>query len=389
MASFRTAPDAGTPRAVSFTFGGDVGGQNVCRDAREGYPIFDAVAAAQPDFFVALGDMIYADDVCLAEGRYGNAQVPGDFPRASRREDWWAHWRYNRADPALQALLARTPVYTVWDDHETANDFGPAEPAPPHAAGISILPLGLRALLDWNPIAEDPRAPLRLFRSVRWGRHLELFLLDLRQYRDANAAPDAGAKTLLGAAQREWLERSLAASDATWKLIASSVPLAIPTGSAARDGWADGGGEGGFEDELLALLRTLHRAEVRDLVWITTDVHFATAFRHRPLPEHPDWVMHELVTGPLHAGVFASRVLDETLRPERLFFHGPQSPSALRSYAQARRFFNFGRVAVDEAGELLLEVRDVAGRTLFARRLAPGAAATATLPASRASRGSS
>ena len=33
----------------------------------------------QLDFFIGLGDMIYADGTCEATGRYGNAQVAGDF----------------------------------------------------------------------------------------------------------------------------------------------------------------------------------------------------------------------------------------------------------------------------------------------------------------------
>src|SRR5512145_1394107 len=63
--AFRTAPDPALPRPVHFAWGGDVGGQNVCRDRRLGYPIFARIAALRLDFFIGLGDMIYADDVCL------------------------------------------------------------------------------------------------------------------------------------------------------------------------------------------------------------------------------------------------------------------------------------------------------------------------------------
>src|SRR5215207_6657570 len=49
-------------------------------------------------------------------------------------------------------------------------------------------------------------------------------------------------KTMLGREQLTWLKESLAASDATWKVIVSSVPMSIPTGfpvSGGRDGWAN------------------------------------------------------------------------------------------------------------------------------------------------------
>ena len=67
-------------------------------------------------------------------------------------------------------------------------------------------------------------APL-LYRSLRWGRHLELFVLDTRSYRDPNSALDSQQqpKTMLGSEQLAWLKDGLASSSATWKVIVSSV----------------------------------------------------------------------------------------------------------------------------------------------------------------------
>jgi len=58
---FRTAPREHAAAPLRFVLGGDVGGQNVCRDVAVGYPIFDQLAQRSYDFFVALGDMVYAD----------------------------------------------------------------------------------------------------------------------------------------------------------------------------------------------------------------------------------------------------------------------------------------------------------------------------------------
>jgi len=71
---FRTPPASKEPEAVAFGWGGDLAGQNVCRDAVEGFPIFKAINATPMDFFIGLGDMIYADGVCNPTGLYGNAQ---------------------------------------------------------------------------------------------------------------------------------------------------------------------------------------------------------------------------------------------------------------------------------------------------------------------------
>ena len=66
---FRTAPAPATKASVGFAWSGDLSGQNVCRDAEDGFPIFEAVNGESIDFFIALGDMIYADNRCVAAGR--------------------------------------------------------------------------------------------------------------------------------------------------------------------------------------------------------------------------------------------------------------------------------------------------------------------------------
>jgi alkaline phosphatase D len=375
---FRTPPDSQAARAVVLAWGGDLGGQNVCRDAAQGFPIFEPLVARKPDLFVGLGDMIYGDDLCEAQGLYGNAQVPGGFGKASDVSGYWEHWRYARADSRLRRLLAATVYVPLWDDHEVVNDFGPQEDVrdtPPYTAGEHLLPSGLHAFLDWNPVTRPEAGPPRLYGSHRWGRHLELFVLDARGHRDANRAPDSAdrPKTLLGAEQRRWLQRALAASNATWKVVASSVPLSIPTGGVVRDGWANEGTDAGFERELVGILRSLAESGVRGLVWITTDVHFATGFRYVPFEDAPGFELREYVTGPLHAGLFPSTALDPTLRPERLFFFGPDSPGAPKTFEEARRWFNFGVLDVDAAGRLSVEVVNTAGEPVYREALEPAA----------------
>lgn len=371
---FRTAPPPTSPAPVRFAFGGDLGGQNVCRDALRGYPIFAAITAARPEFFIALGDLIYADNECREIGRLGNRQVRGP-PPARTRPGFWAHWRYNRSDPGQRELLANVSYYPVWDDHEVRNDFGPREPHLGSAPGSPhpVMDAGLAAFLDFNPIRAEGSAPAHLHRSFRWGRNLELFLLDTRQHRDANASLDLESrpKTLLGDEQRDWLERSLAASDATWKVVVSSVPVSIPTGSEARDGWANAGGPQGFERELRSILERLHRDRVRGVLLLTTDVHFATAFRYRPFLDDPEFELHELATGPLHAGLVPQQAYDPTFGPTRLFFHGPSEAEAPQSIDAALPWFNFGLIEISAKGELTAKVVDALGATRASLQLAP------------------
>jgi alkaline phosphatase D len=353
------APAASAPRPLRFAFGGDVGGQNVCRDAEDGFPTLAAMTARDHDFRVLLGDMIYADDRCLAEGALGNAQVPLESPPLPSLGAYRAHWRYAEDDAAYRAL--RWGAYAVWDDHETVNDAGPHHDLARGRRGahVPLLPIGRRGLLEHTALAIQPDdAGTPLHRRFRWGRHAELVLLDTRSYRDDGAARDDGPepKSMLGVRQRRWLEDVLRSSDATWLVIVSSVPLAVPTGSdARRDSWADGSSGRGYVRELRGILDVARRAG-RRLVFVTTDVHFSAAFRHQPFAEEPGFVVHELITGPLSAGLFPIERFDADLGTERLFFHVPDG--AVRSLDEARPFFTWGEVAIDAGGALTLSVRN-------------------------------
>ncbi len=377
--TFETAPKANDAEDIRLAFGGDVAGQNVCRDASEGFPIMDTIRRAKPDVFVGLGDMIYADNACDPVGRYGNQQVPGGFGPATDLPGFWAHWRYNRADAASQRLLGSTGYVGVWDDHEVVNDFGPlsdTRSTPPYTPGVHLLPIGLDAFLDYTPIAVAANTPKRLYRSLRWGKHVELFVLDTRQYRDANIASDSPdrPKTMLGREQLTWLKESLAASDATWKVIVSSVPMSIPTGfppTNGRDGWANFDQTTGFEQELLDILGFMERSGIRNTIWITTDVHFAEAFRYRPFASSPNFVVYELATGPLNAGIFPIRDFDSTLNPEVLTFYGPPTAESVTTWTEAKRWLNFGTLDFARDGTLTAGIVNTAGETKFSITLPP------------------
>jgi alkaline phosphatase D len=377
--TFGTAPDRHTAAPLRLDFGGDLNGQNVCRDAAEGMPIMRTVRDRHPDVFVGLGDIIYADNACTATGLYGNVQLPGNFGPAVDLSSYRAHWRYARADAGFQRLLEGTDYVGVWDDHEVVNDFGPltdTRSTPPYTPGVHLMPIGLEAFLEYTPVAIAQDTPLRLYRSFRWGKNLELIVLDARQYRDPNFETDTDAhpKTMLGREQVTWLKERLESSDATWKVIVSSVPMSIPTGFPAtngRDGWANFDQATGYERELLEVLGFMRGHGVHNSVWITTDVHFAEAFRYVPFEGDRGFVVHELVTGPMNAGIFPTTDFDTTLHPERLAFFGPPSPGDVTSWSQAKHWFNFGELELARDGRLTMRIVNTAGEVQFERTLTP------------------
>lgn len=360
---FRSAPAPNDAAAVRFAWSGDVGGQNVCRDVDKGYFIFDRMRERAPEFFVGLGDMIYADDACTAVGFYHNKQVPGPGVSEATAPSFWEHWRYNREDAAWQRFLLTTSYYPVWDDHEISNDAGPqydilrSDPVPHRMAPAR------EAFVDYQPMASTEK----LYRSVRWGRNLEIWLLDTRSYREANTAVDRGArlKSMLGAEQRRWLLDGLARSDATWKVVVNSVPISVPT---KGDDFADEKGRRGFHREMEAILAAVRDAHVKNLVFLTTDVHFATGFRYRPFPQLE---FLEFISGPLNAGMFAKQDLDPSFHPERLFFYGGPQPQEVTDFAQAWPFFNFGEADIDAAGTLTVRIVNGEGKVVYEGRFPP------------------
>lgn len=184
-------------------------------------------------------------------------------------EDYRALYRQYRRDPDLRAVHARFPFVTIWDDHEFANDgwqdhatdfddrMGDERSTERREAAT-------RAWYEHHPIRRpyEPGAgfpgDLSVQRALRWGRHVELVLLDERYHRDDHLVPEgpidapighfmpnsafgsrtfvikaafdereaAAPPTMLGEAQRAWAIETLNASTATWKLLASPLVMA-------------------------------------------------------------------------------------------------------------------------------------------------------------------
>ncbi|TKB91373.1 MAG: hypothetical protein E8D40_10595 [Nitrospira sp.] len=293
-----------------------------------------------PDEKLFLGDTIYSDDICPSPPN----ELGADF-KATTLQTYRARHRYQRGAEALRQFLETTPVYVVWDDHEVRNNFaGPFE---------EQMPAGRQALREYWPIASPVDDPHRLYRRVRYGADLELFILDTRQYRSRNADPDGPAKTMLGAAQLAWLLDGLRTSTATWKVIVTSVPLSIPKGGDAtvpgNDGWAGGPDGTGFERERRVIVATILSDKLKNVVFLAGDVHLAQVTAYDP---DRDGVIdfHEYVTGPLSARHGKLTATDDGLHPTQLYYESG--------------FDNFGLVRVTK-DKFAVAVVDEVGNTRF------------------------
>jgi len=342
LGEFVTAPAPDDPAPVRVVWSGDLGARGHCRTP-EGWRVFDAIAERRPDLFLFVGDTLYADHRC------GGDAIPGADFVARTLEEFRAKHRYNRGDPALQRLLRTTSVSAVWDDHEVRNNFA--------AATEPVAPVGLQAFLDYWPVASPADDPTRLYRRLRWGRLLDVFILDTRQYRSPNGMRDGAGKTMLGAAQRRWLVDEVTRSPARWKVIVSSVSLSIPKGWPFGDSWAVQrvlGYETGFATERDVILRELRARGVDELVVLVADLHFGATMTHRPLP---GLTVHELSAGPLAASMPPPEPPAEGLQTHVHFTRGGTS--------------TFGELHVGEK-QVTTRLFDGTGRLLAERALAAG-----------------
>ncbi|MGX7827412.1 alkaline phosphatase D family protein [Actinokineospora sp. 24-640] len=380
--SFRTAPVG--PADVRFTWSGDVAGQGWgINPDTGGMTAYRAMLARRPDFFINSGDTVYADNplqetVTLPDGRvWRNLVTPAKSKVAETLDEYRGQFAYNLLDDNVRAFAARVPSVVQWDDHEVVNNWYPGEiltlPQYTEKRVDVLAARAFQAFHEWQPIDARRAVDGRVYRSFTYGRHLEVFVLDMRSYKDANTAPRDGRGVVLGERQARWLVDGLSRSRATWKVIAADLPigLTVPDG-ADIEGVANGlpGAPGGREHELAGVLRTLARRRVRNVVWLTADVHYTAAHHYSPdraavADFDPFW---EFVSGPLHAGAFGPNTLDPTFGPEAVYVHAP--PRANLSPLEG--FQHFGEVDINgRTGSLTVHLRDGQGAALWSKTLNP------------------
>ena len=379
---FRTAP-AGRD-SVRFTWSGDVAGQGwgINPDIG-GMTAYRSMLDRQPNFFLHSGDTVYSDgplvpSVTLPDGRvWRNVVTPAKSKVAETLDEYRGQFAYNLLDENVKAFAARVPSIVQWDDHEVLNNWYPGEildlPAYTEKRVDVLAARAFQAFHEWQPIDQRRAVDGRVYRSFSYGRHVDVFVLDMRTYKDANTAPRDGDGVILGARQARWLVDALSRSKATWKIVANDLPigLTVPDGDGI-EGVANGlpGAPGGREHELASVLRTLARRRVRNVVWLTADVHYTAAHHYSPDRAavgdfDPFW---EFVSGPLHAGAFGPNVLDPTFGPVAEFTHVP--PRANTSPMEG--FQHFGEVNVDGGtGALTVDLRDGQGASLWSKTLVP------------------
>ncbi|MFF4665682.1 alkaline phosphatase D family protein [Streptomyces sp. NPDC001279] len=387
--TFRTAP-ARRRDGVRFLWSGDIAGQGwgINPDIG-GYTVYEEMRRLDPDFFLCSGDNIYADgviepSVTLPDGRvWRNVTTEEKSKVAETLAEYRGNFRYNLLDANLRRFNAQVPSIVQWDDHEVRNNWYPGQILDDSRyteKNIDVLAArSTRAFREYFPVSTLRAASGegRMHRVVRHGPLLDMFVLDMRSFRNANSPgrqPD-DATGILGAEQLRWLEQELSRSRAVWKVIAADMPLGLVVTDGATDFEAvaqgDPGQPLGRELQIAELLRYIKHRRITGTVWLTADVHYTSAQHY--VPERaafkdfaPFW---EFVSGPLAAGQFPANALDATFGPDRVFVRAPERANV--SPMESPQLF--GEVDIDgDSGELTVRLRAQGGSVLFSKVLRPG-----------------
>ena len=305
LCRFNTQRLAG--QSFSIAFSGDM------QETYKPFRIFDVMEAAKPDYFVHLGDTVYADS------------PKRDFAPTQR------HYRMKharvRADRPLQAFMSQRANFVIWDDHEIENDAH---------GGLSQLPIAEAVFREYWPCASVETTGL--YRAITLSPAVDLIIVDTRRFRSVQAMVDGPEKTMLGTRQKLWFLDTLKRSKATFKIVATSVPFH----GGSQDAW------GNYKTERDEIVDFLKREKISNVVMISADYHFARDWSNKRTG------IHEFMAGPLAT----FRAFDRT-------------PEIRERHSKGPHFvfgddFNFGLLAYDGASNSLrVSYQDSKGKTLF------------------------
>lgn len=221
-------------------------------DKALGYPSFAAMAPLKAEFFVGTGDIVYYDNILN-----GPAQALPEL-----RACWHEQFRF----PRMIDFFARTPTYWSKDDHDfrfnDSDSTGHKLPLPQ---------TGIEVFREQMPIfpAGDRTSPT--YRTHRVNKHLQIWLTEGRDFRSPNRMQDGPEKSLWGREQREWLERTLKESNATWKILISPTPMVGPDDASKTDNHVN---LGGFRHEADAFFAWLGANKITGFITFCGDRHW-------------------------------------------------------------------------------------------------------------------
>lgn len=237
--------------------------------------------------------------------------------------------------PAFKTLVAHTPLYSTWDDHDFGrNDTDGNLPGKENSR---------RAFREHRPNPSFGENDLGIYTSFRQGP-VEVFLLDPRWF--ARTEGDEDSPALLGEQQWAWLTRSLSASTAPWKVIAGGMVFNASVRPGKTDCW------GRYPKEYERLLGVIKQAGGDEVVLVSGDVHWSRALGH-DTKEQLGYDLIEFVTSPVHEHLIKAA---DAPHPGLLFSRG-----------EINSFLMIEAGELDGKQVMTMSLRNASGETLYSK----------------------
>ncbi|MEU3650496.1 alkaline phosphatase D family protein [Lentzea sp. NPDC034063] len=288
-----------------------------CAQYEHGYfTAYRRLAEDEPDLVLHLGDYTYEYESGIHVAPSGNVRhVEG--PTTTTLAGYRRRQAQYKTDPDLQEAHAVAPWSVIWDDHEIDNNWAGLLPDQSQPDFPARRAAAIQAYYENMPLRRSPR----LYRRIGWGSLATFHMLDTRQYRTDQACGDGlqlcperlePERTMLGAAQEEWLFNGFRGSRARWDVLGQQVFFSqydyIPgeVDKFLLDAWD---GYVADRDRVVAAL-----ADVRNPVVLTGDVHAAWGAEVKERWDDPSskTLATELVTTSITAGGDGSEEYAET-----------------------------------------------------------------------------
>lgn len=236
---FRTLESKGKPTKFTLAFGGGAG------FVPENERMWDTIGSFDPNAILLLGDNVYIDD-----------------PESVIMQQYTYHRRQSR--PEWRKLTARSPVFTIWDDHDFGTDdsWGGADIDVPFWKKDWVFPIFRQ---NWaNPGYAGGNDQPGCWYSFHIG-DVDFIMLDCRYYR--TSPKTKVGKSMLGNVQKKWLKEQLKSADGTFKVLCSSVPWDFRTKGDSKDTW------NGYKDEHEEILSFIEKNEIEGVILMSADRH--------------------------------------------------------------------------------------------------------------------
>ena len=242
--SFRTLPITGESSKFVIAFGGGAG------YVPENERMWNTIGKFDPQALLLLGDNVYIDD-----------------PESVVMQQYTYHRRQSR--PEWRKLTARSPVFTIWDDHDfsTNDSWGGPDIDVPFWKKDWVYPIFRQ---NWaNPGyggGDDQPGCWYTFQIA----DVDFIMLDCRYYR---TSPRQSPRSMLGPVQKKWLKQKLVEANGTFKVICSSVPWDCRTKGNSLDTW------NGYKQEHEEILSFIEAQKIEGVILMSADRHRSDAWK--------------------------------------------------------------------------------------------------------------